>query len=209
MNAILERRFQHIEIPATGSGVALFPTAKVNSVGGSTSGKLTVGDAVKEGDLLLSIGDLTGLSAAFDVSEVDIDRIHKDMAVIVTGSAFPGAALKGTVTAVSVQASQGDGGGGGLSMFSVKIDIPKVDPKVMEKIRVGMTAKFEIDIKGAPHIMLPVNAVSQLNGNNVVMVLGANGKSKAVPVLVGDTSPTQIVIINGVNVGDKILVPIK
>src|SRR3990167_6884747 len=207
VNTILERRFQHIEIPATGTGVALFPQPKTNSAGGTTSGKLRVGDSVKEGDLLLSIGDLSGLSATFDVSEVDIDRIRENMAVIVTGNAFPGTQLKGVVTAVSVQANQGGGGGGGLSMFTVKINIPKIAVDVIKKIRVGMTAKFEIDIKGTPHIMLPVNAVTQQNGNNVVMVSDANGKIKATPVLVGETSSTQIVIISGVNVGDKVVVP--
>lgn len=205
VNAVLETHFRHIQIPATGTGVALFPQPKRNS-GGDTSGKLAVGDTVKENDLLLSIGNLTGLSASFNVSEIDIDRIHRKMPVIITGSAFPGAQLHGVVTAVSVQADQDSGGEGGLSMFSVKINIPRVDEEIMEKIRVGMTAKFEIDIPGVPHIMLPVNAVTRSNGNDTVTLLVAPGKEKTVPVIVGETSPTDIVIINGVQVGDKVVV---
>ncbi|MCX7125192.1 MAG: ABC transporter substrate-binding protein, partial [Gammaproteobacteria bacterium] len=91
--------------------------------------------------------------------------------------------------------------------FTVKIKIPKVDPVVMEKIRVGMTAKFEIDIRGKPRIMLPVTAVSQQNGNSVVTALNAQGVQKIVPVITGDTTPTEVVIISGVNVGDRVLVP--
>lgn len=206
VNKVLQTRFQHIEVIAPNSGVALFPIERTNDDGKSTSGKLMVGDSIKEGQLLLSIGDLSGLTASFDVSEVDIDRIHKNMSVIVTGHAFPGDVLKGIVTAVSSQAKQ-DSGNSGLSMFSVKINIPNVDKKVMQKIRVGMTAKFEVDIKSTPHIMLPVNAVSEKNGESVVTILDQNGKQKIVPVITGETSPTQVVIISGVKPGDKVLVP--
>ena len=154
----------------------------------------------------MSIGDLSGLAATFDVSEVDIDRIHQNMDVIVSGNAFPGAHLKGYISAVSVQANL-NSGESGLSMFSVKIDIPSVDKKIMEKIRVGMTAKFEVDIQSSPRIMLPVNAVSEKNGQSMVTIMDAQGKQKEVPVITGNTTPTQVVIIRGVNAGDKVVVP--
>ena len=205
VNALLERHFRNIEIFAPGSGVALFPK-KLMSGAAEISGKLETGTSIKEGQLLLSIGDLSGLSAEFNVSEVDIDRIKDKMPVLVTGSAFPGAELKGYVSAVSVQATQG-GGGGGLSMYSVSTKIPKVDPEVMKKIRVGMTAKFEIDIKGEPRIMLPVDAVFEDNGRSVVTILDAKNKSHIVPVMTGITTPTDVVIVSGVKPGDKILIP--
>ncbi|EKD91770.1 MAG: hypothetical protein ACD_29C00387G0001 [uncultured bacterium] len=205
VNAILETHFRHIEITAPNAGVALFPTGK-KSDDSSSSGKLTVGDSIKDGQLLLSIGDLSGLAATFDVSEVDIDRIHQNMDVIVSGNAFPGAHLKGYISAVSVQANL-NSGESGLSMFSVKIDIPSVDKKIMEKIRVGMTAKFEVDIQSSPRIMLPVNAVFEKNGQSMVTIMDAQGKQKTVPVITGDTTPTQVVIISGVKAGDKVVIP--
>ena len=209
VNAILERHFHNIAITAPGSGVALFPPKKSgNDEDSHTSGKLRVGDSVKEGDLLLSIGDLSGLSATFDVSEVDVNSIHQNMTVVVTGTAFPNAVLHGVITSVSAQANQSDSNeGNGLSMFAVKINITQIDPKIMAKIRVGMTAKFEIDIHSPPHILLPVNAVSQRNGHNVVTIIDATGQEKTVPVLVGETSPNHIVIISGIKAGDKVVVP--
>ncbi|HLB56043.1 MAG TPA: efflux RND transporter periplasmic adaptor subunit [Coxiellaceae bacterium] len=203
---VLETHFHHIEINAPHEGVALFPIPTKSSDGSTSSGKLSVGDSVKEGQLLLAIGDLSGLSASFDVSEVDIDRIKKNMDVIVTGSAFPGLSLKGVITSVSVQANL-NSGESGLSMFSVKIDVPHIDPNIMKKIRVGMTAKFEIDIKSSPRIMLPVNAVTEKNGVSVVTILDAQGKTKTVPVVTGDTTPIDVVIISGIKVGDKVVIP--
>lgn len=207
VNAILQRHFRHIEITASGAGVALFPSGKSSDDSSSaSSGKITVGAAIKEGQLLLSIGDLSGLSATFDVSEVDIDRMRENMPVIVTGTAFPGSELKGVVSAVSAQANPSSGGSG-LSMYSVSIKIPVVDAETMKKIRVGMNAKFEVDIESPAHIMLPVNAVSENNGTTVVTILDASGKEKKVPVITGTTTPTEVVIMSGINAGDKVVIP--
>lgn len=204
VNQLLERHFKHIEITAPGSGVALFPKKRESGDGG-VSGKVETGTAVKEGQLLLSIGDLSGLSATFNVSEIDIDKIQDGMPVRVTGSAFPHATLKGYICAVSIQAVQ-NGDSSGLSMYSVSTKIPQVDPEVMKKIRVGMTAKFEVDIKGTPRIMLPVNAIFQQNGKSFVKIVDPKGKLQIAPVETGITTPTDVVIISGVKVGDKVVI---
>lgn len=206
VNDILQRHFHDVVVTAPQMGVALYPQPKTSSDGATTSdGKLAVGSTVKEGQLLLSVGDLSGLSATFDVSEVDIDRIKKGMAVTVTGSAFPGVVLQGNISSVSAQANQGNANSG-LSMFSVNVAIPKIDQKAMQKIRVGMTAKFEIDLQSPAQIMLPINAVFQHNGHNVVRLQNAAGQPQIVPVVTGETTPTQIVIISGVKAGDKVMV---
>lgn len=209
VNKILQRRFRRIEITAPSDGIALFPAKDAGANSGSNSDsssqKMMNGADVKEGQLLLQIGDLSGLSAKFDVSEIDIDRIHKGMSVIVTGNAFPGAELKGEIVAVSSQANQSSGQSG-LSTFSVKVKIPHLETAVAKKIRVGMTAKFEIDIQGESKLMLPVNAVTEKNGASVVTVLDANGKETTVPVVTGSTTPTQVVIISGIKAGDKVVV---
>lgn len=203
VNAILQRHFRHIVIQSPGAGVALFPTK--HSSNSNSSHRLSVGNSLKRGQLLLTIGDLSGLSAKFEVSEISIEQIHKGMNVIITGHAFPGVTLRGVVTAVSSQASQSSGGAG-LSMFSVKIKIPKVTETKMKKIRVGMTAKFEISIKSSPHIMLPVQAVFQKNGKSMVIIVDKNDKQKMVPVVPGGTTATQVVIIQGINPGDRVII---
>lgn len=207
LKAILQRHFHNLIVRAPTSGVALYPQQTANAGGGESSGKLSVGSLIKEGQLLISIGDLSGLSATFNVSEVDVNKVKKGMSVIVTGSAFPGMTLHGKVSAVSAQANQGDGNGSGISMFTVNVVIPSVTAAEASIIRVGMTAKFEIDIRGTPQVMLPVAAVSQHAGQNVVQVQLPDGKTKMVPVITGQTTPTDIVIISGVNVGDKVIVP--
>lgn len=208
VNKLLQRRFRHVEIFSPGAGIALFPAQKSTSGGSgsdATSGKLTVGSTVKQDELLLSIGDLTGLSAEFNVSEVDIYRIYNGMSVKVTGSAFPGKELHGVISAVSAQANQG-GSSDGLSMYAVSVKIPNVEPKTMERIRVGMTAKFEVDIDSQSRIMLPLQAVQEKNGMSYVTILDASGKEKEVTVVTGRTTMTDVVVENGIKVGDKVVV---
>ncbi|MDP1574171.1 MAG: efflux RND transporter periplasmic adaptor subunit [Coxiellaceae bacterium] len=208
VNAIMQRHFHDVTVAAPKAGVALYPQPKTGSDGATSDGKLSVGSLIKEGQLLISIGDLSGLSAIFNVSEVDINSIKQGMPVIVTGSAFPGIALKGVVSSVSAQANQGGAGdSSALSMFAVGVTMPQVDVKSLAHIRVGMTAKFEIDIRSAPQIMLPVNAVFQSKGQNMVRIQDATGNEHSVPVVTGETSPTQIVIVSGVKAGDKVVVP--
>lgn len=202
INKLLQRRFRHLEIVSSGAGIALFPAKK--SGGDASSGKLTVGASIKQDELLLSIGDLSGLSATFNVSEVDVYRVHSGMKVTVTGSAFPGKILHGVVSSVSAQATQ-NGASGGISMYAVSVKIPNVDSKTMERIRVGMTAKFEIDLSDKPRIMLPLQAVHEKNNMSYVTILDTSGKEKEVPVITGRTTITDVVIERGIQAGDKVI----
>jgi len=201
VNALLQKHFHNIIVKAPIEGIALYPS----SSNGSSAKPLTPGAAIKENELLLLIGDLTGLSAKFQVSEVDIDRIIKNMPVKISSSAFPNIKLTGYVSAVSSQATQ-NSDNSGLSMFSVSVDIPKLSEEAMKVIRVGMTAKFEIDIPLKKSIMLPVEAVFQKNGMPTVTIVDKNGVKKDVSVITGITTPTSVVISSGVNAGDQVVV---
>ena len=204
VNDLLQQHFRHVSVIAPVAGVALYPLATQKSDDNNSSGKLTIGTDVKAGQLLLSIGDLSGLSASFNVSEIDINKIKKGMPVTVTGSAFPHNTLQGVVSAVSAEANQNTGTTG-MSMFTVNIKIPTVSKQSMSLIRVGMTAKFEMDLHGTHHIMLPVSAVFQKNGQSEVTLLDVHNQQKNVRVETGDTTPARVVILHGVKAGDRVV----
>ena len=204
---ILKRQFKHIVIRAKGSGIALFP---LKSSQGSDNGAklLNVGHQVKQNQLLLSIGNLSGLSAKIDVSEVNINRIKKGMSAIVTSSAFPGITLHGQVSNVSSQAHTSQGGSGS-SMFTVLVKIPKLAKKYKKIIRVGMTAKIEIDIKKHPVIMVPIAAVFQKGGGAAVTIIDKKGKRRVVSVVTSFTTSKEVAIVQGIKKGDRVVVPGK
>lgn len=209
VSTILQRHFHNIPILAPSSGIVLYPAASSDSSGnGSASSddkQLIQGSSIKQDQLLLSIGDLKGLSAEFAVSEIDIDRIKKGMTVKVTSQAFPHIVLTGVIDSVSFQATQAGGSGGGLSMFKVTIKIPDLSSEAKAKIRVGMSGKFEIDISSAQEVMLPVEAVFQQKGQSMVTIVDEKGEKKTVPVVTGPTTPTSVVIYSGVKSGDRVL----
>lgn len=121
-----------------------------------------MGAEVKQDQLLLSIGDLSGFTMTFPVSEININRLKLGLKAIVTGDAFPGITLEGVVTSVTWETNHGQTGGqGALSMFNIEIKISNVSEKEREVIHVGMTANVEIDVKNRAHILLAIQAVFQ------------------------------------------------
>lgn len=208
VDRVLRQSFDNIEILAPGSGVILFPTPDTTGGGEEkSSGKMRVGADIKSGQLLLSIGDLTGLATQVQVSEISITRLKAGIPAFVTGDAFPGITLKGVVTNVSTQANPEQGSGSNaLSMFNVQVKIPKVSPEASKVIRVGMTAKIEIDIKEQPQIIVPIKAVSREDDHTWVTVQDSRGQPKKVDVITGNTSPTGVAIAKGLKEGDKVIV---
>ena len=169
-----------------------------------------MGTEIKAGQLLLSIGDLSGFSTQVKVNEVNIVNMKPGMGATITGDAFPGIILHGKVSSVASQAnpdSSGGGGGGGVSsMYNVDVRVPNVPSKLSKTIRVGMTSKVEIDIEFPSQISLPIKAVFQKNGQSMVTVIDSQGKNNDVPVETGLTTPTDVVVTKGIKPGDKVVI---
>ncbi len=207
VNKILQRRFSNITVTSPGDGVALFPVSTDSSGSDGKNGKLALGSQVKEGQLILSVGDLSGFSLTLQVSEININKMQTGLKAIVIGDAFPGITLHGSVTSVAKQANPGQGSSGEVSMFNFVVQVPDITADQLKVIRVGMTANVEIDIKEPPHILVPINAVFQKDGQSMVTIIDPKTKqTKDVPVLTGQTTLTDVVILNGVKSGDQVIV---
>ncbi len=201
---VLQEQFDEIEIHSKFSGVALFPQ---QGAGSDSAGKqLQIGSAVKKGQSLLTIGDLSGVSTTVQASEVVVNRIKPGQKVTLTSSAFPSITLDGEVKSVGAQAKS-SGGGGGLATFPVVIDVPKLTQEAKQIIRVGMNAKVKLSIKNPAHIVLPINAVIREQGRSMVIIKDPKtDKEKKVPVVTGPTTLTGVTIISGIKAGDKIVI---
>lgn len=208
INNLLQRHFDNIVVDSPASGVALFPTQTSDGGGsGSDGGQLSVGHSVKADGVLLSIGNLSGLATSVKVSELNINKVEVGLPVRVTGVAFPGIVLHGVVSRVAAQAKENEDGESGLSNFSVHIKIPKVDEEAQHKIHVGMTAKVDIEVKSPLHVILPLNAVHDQNGEPVVTVINEKtGQPENVSVTPGRTTANGVVILSGVHAGQKVVI---
>ncbi len=206
---LFAKQFNYIKLKAPTMGVALFPLPQVSSAGtddGSDSGKITVGSKVREGQLLLSIGDLSGLSIDMDVSEVNINNIHQGMHAYVTGDAFPGIKLVGRVSYVASQAQPNNSSSNSSSMFRARVTVPQVLAAQLKMVHVGMTAKVDIEVFDQPRVLLPIDAVFKKGMQSFVTIVDADSSKRDIAVKTGDTTPTEVVILSGITSGQKVLV---
>ncbi len=192
---------QELQIVAPGTGVVLLAT-KANS--SDEAKKLEKGDLVKQGDVLAEIGDVTGLTIHINVNEFNINQLKIGQKVIVTGAAFPGIELQGQITGLD---RQGQAAAGGMPIFPVEIVVAKLTSDQQAVIHVGMSAKVQINIEQPEQIKIPITAVLQKEGVTLVKEKDSHGSVKEVAVKTGQTTINDVVIDEGLKVGDKILVP--
>ena len=200
---MLKVKRDNIVYKANANGVVLFPQ---KGSAGSRGKQLIVGNEVKPGEVLLTIGDLSGLKLHISVDEINISKVKPGEKVTVTGEAFPGVSLQGHVSRVGYEAVSQGGFGGGSATFPVTVLVPKLTKAQQKLIHVGMTAKVAIPIKDPRALVVPMSAVTNKGGQDFVELV-AKPKNRKVPVTVGHTTPNgEVVIKQGLRPGDKVVV---
>jgi multidrug efflux pump subunit AcrA (membrane-fusion protein) len=198
----LNRSFDEVKVYAPGSGVALLPPKDGGDNADST--ELQKDSVVKLNQVLLSIGDFSGLKVDISVNEVSINRLQKGQEAEVTGPAFPGITLKGKVAVISYQAKSGNFSAS-LPEFPVTIEVPQLTAQQQKLIHAGMTAQVKISLAQGPQILIPIKAVTMKDGKAYVEKL-MNDKPVQTVIKTGDTNLNQVAVIKGLKVGDRIVV---
>jgi multidrug resistance efflux pump len=106
-----------------------------------TVGRVEVreGEQIRQGDLLLTLGDLSTLRVeTTDLDEIDVAKVEVGQSVDVTFDAFPDRVFKGRITRINPMAAPG---GGGVTYTTV-IALEELAPQ----IRWGMTAFVDIEV---------------------------------------------------------------
>jgi len=200
----LEAPLKNIQIKAETDGIALLPTKAAADSASGNNKSIHVGSEVKSGQLLLAIGQMSGIKIRVKVGEININEIHSGDKATVNSAAFPGITLHGEVSAVSRQANANEGGG--LPNFPVSVSIKNITKDQQKLIHVGMSAKVKITIAAPEEITIPINAVKILNNLPYVMLVDPKtGKAKRHPVQTGATTLSGVNIVKGLKPGDKIV----
>ena len=167
------------------------------------SKKTRKGDVVKQGDVLAVIGDMHGMNVDIKVNELTLNQLIIGQTVTVTGIAFPDDVLTARITHMD---KQGDVLGSGLPTFNVQVSVDKLTDRQQKNIHVGMSAKIEMNLQEALHLIIPIAAVTEKNGKAFVHVRDEKThKIREVAVQTGKTTPDDIVILAGLKEGDKIV----
>jgi macrolide-specific efflux system membrane fusion protein len=155
------------------------------STGSSSSSSSTTGQ--------IEVMDLAHLQIAGEASETDIPKLKMGQAATVTATSLGTETAVGTVCALSVVGTQISG----VTSFGVTVCLDGSDPALL----VGMSATAAVVTDRADGaILVPSLAVKTVGGQQVVTVLGADGKTQTnVPVTVGITNGSQTQILTGLS----------
>lgn len=165
-----------------------------------------VGDAVKAGDTLCIVYDLSYLEMSINVDELQISSISVGQKVQITADAVPDKTYVGTVTRVSMKGASN----GGTTTYPVTIRIDDTDG-----LRPGMNANAEIVVAQAKNALVVPNA-AVVRGSYVLVTKDSPSAANAdtameapegfvyVPVKTGVSDDDYTQIVSGIQEGDTI-----
>ena len=165
-----------------------------------------VGDAVKAGDTLCIVYDLSYLEMNINVDELQISSISVGQQVQITADAVPDKTYVGTVTRVSMKGASN----GGTTTYPVSIRIDDTDG-----LRPGMNANAEIVVAEANNALVVPNA-AVVRGSYVLVTKDSPSAANAdtameapegfvyVPVKTGVSDDDYTQIVSGIQEGDTI-----
>mgnify|MGYP004702836675 FL=1 len=165
-----------------------------------------VGDAVKAGDTLCIVYDLSYLEMSINVDELQISSISVGQQVQITADAVPDKTYVGTVTRVSMKGTSN----GGTTTYPVSIRIDDTDG-----LRPGMNANAEIVVAEANNALVVPNA-AVVRGSYVLVTKDSPSAANAdtameapegfvyVPVKTGVSDDDYTQIVSGIQEGDTI-----
>ena len=165
-----------------------------------------VGDAVKSGDTLSVIYDLSYLEMVINVDELQISSLTVGQKVQITADAVQDKNYVGTVTRVSMKGTSN----GGTTTYPVTIRIDETDG-----LRPGMNANAEIVVAEAANALTVPNAAI-VRGGYVLVTQDSPSASKAdttmeapegfvyVAVKTGVSDDDYTQIVSGIQEGDTI-----
>ena len=165
-----------------------------------------VGDAVKAGDTLCIVYDLSYLEMNINVDELQISSISVGQQVQITADAVPDKTYVGTVTRVSMKGASN----GGTTTYPVSIRIDDTDG-----LRPGMNANAEIVVAEAKNALVVPNA-AVVRGSYVLVTKDSPSAANAdttmeapegfvyVPVKTGVSDDDYTQIVSGIQEGDTI-----
>ena len=203
----LEDMLQRATVNAPVAGVILQPQRGGGGKPDQGGEHLAKGRSVTQGELLLTIGDLDGLSIRGQVDEVDIAKVRLGQQVGISGDAFPGLELLGTIAHVSSQAGKRGQEKNTLPTFEISVALDNLTPAQRQQLRLGMSANLEVVVYEKPDsLLVPLSAVQVGNGKTWLQVRDKeSGGVKQIEVNTGVTTLDRVEIIHGLEAGDEVV----
>ncbi len=199
----IEAKLGQASICSPVSGIIILPTQ-----GSSKEEKnklVEPGISVSQGAILLSVGNLDGLSVKAKVDEIDVGKIDFDQKVIVSGDAFSDIPLEGRVSQIS---SNAVGSGEETPMFDVTVGVRSLTQTQKTRIKLGMSTNIEILVyENLGAVVIPLQAV-KMRGNKkwVIVKNTANASFREIEITTGMTTLSGVEVLKGLEESDQVFI---
>lgn len=200
---LLKEQIARCMIQAPSAGQVVY--ANENS---SRSGEVLIeeGRLVRERQVLIRLPDPRKMQVAAKINEARIDLVDPGLSVTVRVDALPGAVLSGKVRRVGEYPLPSSYYSSHVKEYLTEIDIH--DP--IEGMRPGMTAEVAIRVEQRNNVkQVPVQAVVERNGRHYCLLQGGGNQFEAREVQVGSTNNRFIVIEDGLEAGEQVVITPK
>ncbi len=201
----LEERIHKAEVISPVDGVVLPPTSGQEEV----SSEIQRGSFVKQDQSLFTIANLQGFIIKTQVEEIDILKLKIGQKVKITGDAFvKNFTLTGTVHYISSQANKDSRQQNMLSRFTVSILVSDLVEEQKRQLLLGMSTNLEVLLwEKTNALVLPFDVVTVDEKEQawVTKLTKDTGKPEKIQVKVGISKANTVEIVEGLEVGDKIL----
>jgi HlyD family secretion protein len=159
------------------------------------------GKLVRERQIIVRLPDPKRMQVAARVNESRIDRVKTGMTTRIRLDAFPDVELTGVVREVSEYPLPAVSAYSSMKEYATYIDITEPPPGV----RSGMTAQASIEVEKLDQVVqIPLQAVVE-RGDRFYCIVAQDGQFAAREVSVGHANEQVVVINDGVQPGDQVV----
>ncbi|MEF1290533.1 efflux RND transporter periplasmic adaptor subunit, partial [Vibrio sp. M260118] len=154
------------------------------------------GKMVSAGTELLTLDDLSIMRLDLQVPERYLSQLSNGMAVSATTAAWQGQTFTGKVVGIDSRINQ--------ETLNLRVRVHFSNPE--QQLKPGMLVSAEMDFPPIEAPIIPVQALEYSGTKRFVYLVGEDGKAARTEVTLGARVDNQVVIEQGLSIGDKIVV---
>jgi membrane fusion protein (multidrug efflux system) len=158
--------------------------------------QVNVGQMVTAGQQVVSLQALDPLYVDFALPQQYLSKLSPGLEVRVHTDVVAGREFTGKLTALNSS----------VDPVTRNVTLQATIENKDRVLRPGMFARIQVDLGVRTNsVMVPERAVTELQGKNFVWLVGTDDKATQKPVRVGETIGQDILILEGVKAGDRII----
>jgi len=186
----------------TGGSSDMFRAMRGRGMTGSSSGIIAEGEAVSEGQTIISMPDTAAMVAEIGVHETEVDKVRAGQPATIVMDAFPDKVLEGEVIEVAPLPDQQRG------FMNPDLKVYKTLVKIdgsHDFLKSRMSCKVQILVEQLEDVIIvPIQVVSNRASGKVCYVITSQGYQERV-VRTGLFNDTFVEIIEGLEEGEEVM----